>query len=130
MPKIIKLKGPICEFTVAVGAYSMGGGLLTICSSRVGAYSRGGGFEGGPIREFTVMTLHLYLNFSITFLQFIHIAQQLKTILPLSIFFPSVESARTLIHVSMQALINVNFTTAHSGFLSIECFLQNNLTVV
>ena len=28
---------------VAVGAYSRGGGLLKICSSRVGAYSRGGG---------------------------------------------------------------------------------------
>ena len=44
MAKIIQLRGPIREFTVAVGAYSRGGGgLLTICCSRVGAYSRGGG---------------------------------------------------------------------------------------
>ena len=39
---------------VAVGAYSKGGGLLTICSSMVGAYSRGL-FGGGAIRGFTVM---------------------------------------------------------------------------
>ena len=44
--KIIKLRGPIREFTVAVGAYS-GGGLSTICCSRMGAYSRGALFEGG-----------------------------------------------------------------------------------
>ena len=43
MAKIVKLRGPIREFTVAVEAYSRGGGLLIICSSRVGAYSRGGG---------------------------------------------------------------------------------------
>ena len=47
MAKIIKSKGPIREFTVAVGAYSKKGGLLTICSSRVGAYSRGGGLSRG-----------------------------------------------------------------------------------
>ena len=39
MAKIIKLRGLIREFTVAVGAYSRGD-LLTICSSR-GAYSKG-----------------------------------------------------------------------------------------
>ena len=39
MAKIIKLRGPIREYTVAVGAYSRRGGLLIICSSRVGAYS-------------------------------------------------------------------------------------------
>ena len=47
MVKIIKLRGPIREFTVAVGAHSRGGGLLTIFSSRVEAYSRGGLFWGG-----------------------------------------------------------------------------------
>ena len=46
MAKLIRLRGPIREFTVAVGAYSRGG-LLTICSSSVGAYSRGSFFEGG-----------------------------------------------------------------------------------
>ena len=50
MAKIIKLKGPIQEFTVAGGGglfegvlFEGGlfeGGLLTICSSRMGAYSR------------------------------------------------------------------------------------------
>ena len=44
MAKIIKLRGPIRELTVAVGAYSVGGGA---CSPRVGAYSRGGFFRGG-----------------------------------------------------------------------------------
>ena len=40
------------EFTIAVGAYSRGGGgLLTICSSRVGAYSKGGFFEGGLFED-------------------------------------------------------------------------------
>ena len=53
MAKIFKLRGPIREFTVAVGAYSRGGGLLIICSSRVGCI-RGGFFEGGAIRGFTV----------------------------------------------------------------------------
>ena len=47
MAKIIKLRGPIREFTVSVGAYSRGGGLLIICSSGLGAYSKGGFFEGG-----------------------------------------------------------------------------------
>ena len=52
MAKIIKLRGPIREFMVAVWAYSRGGGgLLTICSSRVGAYSRGGFFEGGQFED-------------------------------------------------------------------------------
>ena len=62
MTKIIMLRGPIREFTVAVWAYLRGGGLLIICSSRVGAYSRGWGlirggggfFEGGPFRGFTL----------------------------------------------------------------------------
>ena len=54
MAKIIKLRGPIGQFKVAVGAYSRGGGSLTICCSRVGAYS-GGFFERGwAIRGFTV----------------------------------------------------------------------------
>ena len=39
MPKIIKLRGPIRELTVAVKAYSRGGG----------AFSR------GPIQEFTIV---------------------------------------------------------------------------
>ena len=44
MAKIIKLRGPIREFTVARGSlFGGGGGLLSICSSRVGASSRGGG---------------------------------------------------------------------------------------
>ena len=43
MAKIIKLRGPIREFTVARGSLFGGGGLLSICSSRVGASSRGGG---------------------------------------------------------------------------------------
>ena len=48
MTKIIKLRGLIREYTVAVGAYSGGGGgLLTICSPRVGAYSSGGFFKDG-----------------------------------------------------------------------------------
>ena len=49
MAKIVKLRGPIREFTVTVGGLFKrgGGGLLTICSSRVGAYSRGGGFFEG-----------------------------------------------------------------------------------
>ena len=46
MANINKLRGPIREFTVAVGAYSREGGLLTICSSRVGII-RGGLFQGG-----------------------------------------------------------------------------------
>ena len=47
MAKIITLRCPIREFTVAVGLIQGGGGLLTICSSREGAYSRGKGlFEG------------------------------------------------------------------------------------
>ena len=50
MAKIIQLRGTLREFTVAVGAYSREGGLLTICCSRVGAYSRGGFFEGGFLR--------------------------------------------------------------------------------
>ena len=41
MAKIVKLRGPIRELTVAVGAHSRGDLLIT-CSSRVGAYSRGG----------------------------------------------------------------------------------------
>ena len=52
MAKIIKLRGPLPEFTIIVGLIR-GGGLLTMCSSRLGAYSRGGGcfFEGeGTIR--------------------------------------------------------------------------------
>ena len=56
MAKIIKLRGPIREFKVAVGPYSRRG-LLTICSSRRGAYSRGAfsrGGGGGAIRGFTV----------------------------------------------------------------------------
>ena len=57
MAKIIKLRGPIRELTVAVGAYSVGGGA---CSPRVGAYSRGGFFRGGEaIRGFTVLVLLL-----------------------------------------------------------------------
>ena len=48
MAKIIKLRGPIREFKVAVGPYSRRG-LLTICSSM-----RGGLFEGGLFRGFTV----------------------------------------------------------------------------
>ena len=51
MAKIIKLRGPIREFTVAVGANSKGGGLLKICSSRVGAYSRGGLFRGDGVNS-------------------------------------------------------------------------------
>ena len=47
MAKIIILRGLIRDFTVAVGAYLRGGGLLTICSSRVVAYSRRGGFFEG-----------------------------------------------------------------------------------
>ena len=48
MAKIIKLRGPIGQFKVAVGAYSRGGGgSLTICCSRVGAYSGGGLFREG-----------------------------------------------------------------------------------
>ena len=41
--KIVKLRGPVREYTVAVGILFEGGGvgLLTICNSRVGAYSRG-----------------------------------------------------------------------------------------
>ena len=39
MAKIIKLRGPIREFTVVSGGLFKGG-LLTICCSRVGAYSR------------------------------------------------------------------------------------------
>ena len=54
MAKISKLRGPIRDFTVAVGAYSRGGGLLTIFISRMGAYSGGGLFRGGTIRGFTV----------------------------------------------------------------------------
>ena len=42
MAKIIKLRVPVREFMVAVGAY-LGGVLLKICSARVGAFSRGGG---------------------------------------------------------------------------------------
>ena len=38
---------PIRGFTVVVGAYSRGRGLLTIFGSRVGAYSRGGLSRGG-----------------------------------------------------------------------------------
>ena len=55
MAKIIKLRGQIREFTLAVVAYSRGGGFLIICSSREGAFSRGGFFEGGPIRGFAVL---------------------------------------------------------------------------
>ena len=55
MAKIIKLRGPIRKFTVAVGAYSRGS-LLKIFSFRVGAYSSWGGFEGGPIRGFTALS--------------------------------------------------------------------------
>ena len=48
MAKIIKLRGSLPEFTVIVGLIRGGGGLLTMCSSRLGAYSRGGGlFRGG-----------------------------------------------------------------------------------
>ena len=36
---------PIQGFRIAVGAYSRGGGLLTICSTKVGAFE-GGFFEG------------------------------------------------------------------------------------
>ena len=63
MAKLIKLRGPIREFTVAVGAYSRGGALLTICSSSVGAYSRGSFFEGGggSIRGFTALA-NLFMN--------------------------------------------------------------------
>ena len=56
MANIIKLRGPIREFTVAVGAYSRGG-LLKICSSRVGGYSIGGLFQGGAIQGFTVIVI-------------------------------------------------------------------------
>ena len=58
MAKIIKFRGPIREFTVAVGAYSRGGDLLKICSSRVGAYSREGGgfFERYMLTCFACMT--------------------------------------------------------------------------
>ena len=45
MAKINKLRGPIREFMVAMGAYSRGGGFLIICSSRVRAYSRGWDFS-------------------------------------------------------------------------------------
>ena len=41
------MTGPIREFAIAVGAYSKGGGLLTMCSSREGA--RGGLFRGGGV---------------------------------------------------------------------------------
>ena len=46
MAKIVKLRGTLQEYTVAVGAYSRGG-LLIICSSRVGTHSREGAFSRG-----------------------------------------------------------------------------------
>ena len=68
MTKIIKLRGPIREFALAVGAYYRGGGLLTICSFRFVAYSRGAFSRGGgAIRGFTVISrapqtpLYLYI---------------------------------------------------------------------
>ena len=54
MAKIIKLRGPIRRFTVAVGGGGLirgGGDLLTICSSRVGAYSRGSFSRGGQSED-------------------------------------------------------------------------------
>ena len=62
MAKIIQLRGPIREFTVAVGAYSKGGGgFLTICCSRVRAYSRGGGlFRGGQFEDLRYSILRIY----------------------------------------------------------------------
>ena len=57
MTKIIKLRGPIREFMVAVGAYSRGG-LLIICSSRVRAYWRGGGaMQGFTVSYFCVVNV-------------------------------------------------------------------------
>ena len=47
MAKIKKSTGPIRGFAIAVKVYSKGGGLLTICCSRVGANSRGRLFRGG-----------------------------------------------------------------------------------
>ena len=58
MAKIIKVRGSIREFTVAVGAYSFLWGLLTICSSRVEAYSRGAFSGGGAMRGFTVFAVN------------------------------------------------------------------------
>ena len=61
MAKIIKLRGPIREFTEAVGAY-LRGGLLTICCFKVGAYWREGSFfeGGGAIQGFTVFKILRY----------------------------------------------------------------------
>ena len=59
MAKIIKLRGPIQEFTIAVEAYSRGG-LLTIFSSKVGAYLKGGAFlRGGGIRGLSLLLYQL-----------------------------------------------------------------------
>ena len=57
MAKIVKLWGPIRKYTVAVGFYSRGGGLLRICSSRVGTFSR------GPIRGFKVCGFSGFVKF-------------------------------------------------------------------
>ena len=64
MAKIKKSTGPIRGFAIAVKVYSKGGGLLTICCSRVGANSRGRLFRrgGGQFEDYGTCSNGLSTN--------------------------------------------------------------------
>ena len=60
MAKLITLRGPIREFTVAMGAYSRGGAYLQFVGLGWGLIRGGGLFrDGGPIRGFTVSVVKI-----------------------------------------------------------------------